>query len=101
MRGLLLERLGRLVPMVVMLAGVLALAWLSVGCRTTSLSGDALLAARCTGCHTLAPIEVARKTPQEWEANVYRMIGKGARLNDDEARQVIEFLSETYGSQRP
>jgi hypothetical protein len=84
-----------------MLAAVLAVAVASVGCRTGAVSGDILLEERCTQCHTLAPVEVARKTRQEWEATVYRMIGKGTRLNDEEARQVIEFLSDTYGVQQP
>jgi len=95
----LLERIRRFLPIILVVAGAVAIPLVSVGCRTTPLSGESLVAARCTECHTLAPIEVARKTPQEWEATVYSMIGKGAHLNDSEARQVIEFLSETYGMQ--
>jgi rubredoxin len=40
---------------------------------------------------------VAQKTPTEWESTVYRMISKGARLNDREAREVIDYLSRVYG----
>lgn len=95
------ERVRLFFPILLTFSGILAVTLLGIGCQATPLSGAALLEARCNQCHTLAPVEVARKTPQEWEATVYRMIGKGARLSDDEARQMVEFLSETYGIQRP
>ena len=62
---------------------------------------EQLVQERCTRCHTLAPIEAARKTPEEWTRTVYRMIGRGARLSDAEAERVIEYLSETYGPSGP
>ncbi len=62
---------------------------------------ERLVQERCTRCHTLAPIQVARKTPEEWTRTVYRMIDKGARLSDAEAERVIEYLSETYGPSGP
>ena len=101
MRRSLLERNRRFSRALLMFAAVLAVAVASVGCRTGSVSGDVLLEERCTQCHTLAPVEVARKTPQEWEATVYRMIGKGTRLNDEEARLLIEFLGDAYGVEQP
>lgn len=101
MRRLLLERNRRFSLVLLVLAVVMGIAVLSVGCRTGSTSGDVLLAERCTQCHTLAPVEVARKTPQEWEATVHRMIGKGARLTDREAEEVIDYLTNAYGAHRP
>jgi hypothetical protein len=65
------------------------------------VSPEALVEERCTECHTLAPIEVARKTAEEWGFTVYRMIGRGARLDGEEARVVIEYLSERYGAEMP
>lgn len=62
---------------------------------------EQLVQERCTRCHTLAPIEVSRKTPEEWEHTVYRMIGKGARLSDAEAERLIDYLSQTYGPRTP
>jgi len=64
-------------------------------------SAEDLIQEQCTTCHTLAPIEVAKKTQQEWGATVQRMIKKGARLNDREAQTVIDYLSRTYGVENP
>jgi hypothetical protein len=38
------------------------------------ISSEALVEERCTECHTLAPIEVAQKTVEEWEFTAYGMI---------------------------
>ncbi|HIE37458.1 MAG TPA: hypothetical protein EYH30_07600 [Anaerolineales bacterium] len=62
---------------------------------------EQLVEVHCTRCHTLAPIEVARKTVEEWEVTVYRMIRRGARLDEEEARAVIEYLGEAYGAEGP
>jgi len=64
-------------------------------------SPENLVQERCTRCHTLAPIEAARKTRHEWESTVYRMITRGARLNEREAKEVIEYLSNVYGVEQP
>jgi len=77
--------------------------WLSlllVRCRG-GVPPEQLVQDRCTRCHTLAPIEVARKTPEEWTRTVYRMIDKGARLSDAEAERVIAYLSDTHGADGP
>jgi hypothetical protein len=65
------------------------------------VSSEALVEERCTGCHTLAPIEVAQKTVEEWEFTVYRMTEKGARLNGRQAQEVIDYLSSVYGADSP
>ena len=62
-----------------------------------TVSGAELLQGRCTGCHTLEPVEAASETEAEWEAIVERMRSIGADLTDEEARILIEYLAETYG----
>lgn len=62
------------------------------------LSPKELVQERCTRCHTLAPIESSSKNRHEWESTVYRMIQKGAKLSDEEARRAIDYLVETYGT---
>jgi hypothetical protein len=57
---------------------------------------ETLVKERCTKCHTLAPIEVSRKTHQEWETTVYRMMDKGARLTSHEAKAVIDYLTQAH-----
>ncbi len=56
-----------------------------------------LLRERCTLCHTLDRVESARKTAEEWEQTVVRMIGRGARLTEEEQRILIAYLAAQYG----
>lgn len=85
------------------LALVVILGWaIVVGtCGGKPLSGEELVQERCTKCHTVAPIEAARKTRAEWQRTVYRMLEKGARLNDREAQEAIDYLSSVYGAESP
>jgi hypothetical protein len=83
----------RMVTCLTLLCLVISLA----ACLGTDPAPEALVTERCTKCHTLAPIQVSHKTYREWESAVYRMINNGARLNDREARAVIDYLSQTYG----
>ena len=89
------------VPFWVALAVTLGLITVVGGCGGRRLFPEELVQERCTGCHTLAPIEVAKKTRQEWEVTVYRMIKRGARLDDREAQEVIDYLSSAYGAENP
>jgi cytochrome c5 len=59
--------------------------------------GAALLEERCTICHGLDRTTSARKTREEWEQTVVRMVGKGAELNEAEQEILIAYLAETYG----
>lgn len=59
--------------------------------------GAALLGERCTVCHGLDRPTSARKTQEQWEQTVVRMIGKGAELNEEEQEILIAYLTETYG----
>ena len=61
-----------------------------------SLDGKALTEERCTKCHDLKRVESAQKTRDEWQANVERMVGLGAELDEDEQQAVIDYLAETY-----
>jgi hypothetical protein len=86
----------------VALAILLGLASVStMSCCLGQVSAEALVEERCTECHTLAPIEAAQKTVEEWEFTVYRMIEKGARLSDRQAQGVIDYLSSIYGADSP
>jgi len=59
--------------------------------------GAALLEERCTTCHNLERTTSVRKTRDEWEKTVIRMVSKGAELNEEEQEILIEYLAETYG----
>ncbi len=58
-----------------------------------ALDGNALVAERCTVCHTRERIDTASKDQAGWAATVDRMIGYGAQLNADERQAVIDYLS--------
>lgn len=55
--------------------------------------GDELVNERCTVCHTRERIDMAEKSPEEWEATVNRMISNGAQLTPEERDVVVEYLS--------
>lgn len=60
-------------------------------------SPEALLQQRCgTSCHSLQRVAAARKTPEEWEKTVRRMMSKGAQLDDAEFAAVVSYLAATY-----
>lgn len=62
----------------------------------STLNGETLVEERCTKCHDLGRVERAKKTEEEWQATVERMVGKGAQLNQAEQELVIKYLAETY-----
>ncbi len=57
------------------------------------LDGEALVAERCTTCHSADRIDSAEKDEAEWTATVDRMIGYGTQLNDAEREAVIAYLA--------
>ena len=61
-----------------------------------ALDGKALIQERCTKCHDLTRIQQAKKTRDQWEATVRRMIGNGAQLTKDEQDAAIAYLTKTY-----
>lgn len=58
--------------------------------------GMALLEDRCTKCHSLDRVVQSRKTRDDWEDVVERMIEKGATLSHDEKDALVEYLAATY-----
>jgi cytochrome c5 len=58
--------------------------------------GAALLEQRCSVCHPAARPKAAKKTPEQWEATVTRMMGKGAKLSEEEKKTLLDHLSNTY-----
>ena len=60
------------------------------------LDGEALKQDRCTVCHSLARVEAAHKTAEQWLATVNRMIGYGAVLSAEELDVLVQYLAETY-----
>ena len=61
-----------------------------------TLDGEALVAERCTVCHSRERIDAADKDEAGWTTTVERMIGNGAVLSDEEKAAVIAYLVETH-----
>jgi mono/diheme cytochrome c family protein len=59
-------------------------------------AGKVLTESRCSTCHGLNMIEASKKDQKGWEATVERMILAGAQLDDEQAKQVIDYLAVTY-----
>ena len=58
--------------------------------------GATLLDQRCSVCHSSDRPKSKKKTPDEWNATVTRMIGKGAKLSPEEKQLLVDYLSKTY-----
>ena len=65
--------------------------------ETPSLNGATLLDTRCSVCHSADKPRQSKKTPEQWEQTVTRMIGKGARLTEAEKTVLVDYLAKTYG----
>jgi hypothetical protein len=81
--------------------GVVVLIVVSAISGCSSKPPAQLVEERCVGCHALTILESSRKSPEDWEATVTRMVGIGAKLNEQQAKEVIAYLSETYGVDGP
>ncbi|MFZ7110952.1 MAG: hypothetical protein ACOWYE_04655, partial [Desulfatiglandales bacterium] len=64
--------------------------------ETPALNGARLLETRCSACHNANRPRQVKKTREQWEQTVTRMIGKGAQLTEIEKTVLLEYLAKTY-----
>jgi hypothetical protein len=64
--------------------------------QPASLDGAALVQERCTACHSISRVESARQDAAGWKILVDSMVKRGAKLNADEQKAVIDYLAATY-----
>jgi mono/diheme cytochrome c family protein len=69
----------------------------AVAGESISDDGASLLAVRCSVCHSADRPRHARKSRQQWEETVNRMISKGAELLAAEKGILIDYLAKNYG----
>jgi hypothetical protein len=63
----------------------------------TESDSKALFEKKCSMCHGIDTTTSRRKTPQAWMDTVMRMWNiKGAPLTEEEAREIIGYLSENF-----
>ena len=62
-----------------------------------ALDGATVLETRCSTCHSADRAKQAKKTQEQWDQTVTRMIANGAKLTDAEKAALVEYLAKTYG----
>ena len=58
--------------------------------------GKDLVMRACVKCHNLKIVTTKRASEEEWTRSVDNMINRGATLSDDEADEVIDYLSQNF-----
>ena len=56
-----------------------------------------LLVRACAGCHPPESIVAKRRSAEEWDEIIARMIERGAVASDEEQEQILEYLVRFYG----
>ena len=59
--------------------------------------GAELVAEKCAQCHTAAMWQDQRQDARAWEANLYRMVGRGALWTTEEIKSMAEYLGTDFG----
>jgi mono/diheme cytochrome c family protein len=63
--------------------------------------GLEIIKAKCFQCHTDAMWRDQRQDARAWEANLYRMVGRGALWTTDEIKTMADYLGTDFGSNVP
>ena len=50
----------------------------------------------CTGCHAVGMITSQHLSRDNWQSMVQSMIARGAKLNDEEEREVVRYLTSNF-----
>ena len=59
--------------------------------------GRDLVAANCFQCHTDAMFRDHRQDRRDWEATIYRMVGRGGLWTQDEIKLMADYLGNDLG----
>jgi hypothetical protein len=71
--------------------------FLSAPAHAQQPTGADLLATKCFQCHTQAMWQDQRQDTRAWEANLYRMVGRGALWTTEEIKLMAAYLGENFG----
>lgn len=90
---------------VILIAFLMIFVFLAIGCGGSATSvpptptphpGQALVSSRCSTCHPLGLVENSKFSHQGWQVLVDRMVTVGASLNEEQKKQVIDYLAISY-----
>jgi competence protein ComEA len=59
-------------------------------------TGKDIVMNACSGCHKAEDIPNYRRTPEEWETIVARMVQRGARVADSDRETVVGYLAKNF-----
>ncbi|GFO58669.1 hypothetical protein GMST_09940 [Geomonas silvestris] len=59
-------------------------------------NGATLLEAKCAVCHPSSKVKVLKRSPEQWDAIVTSMMKRGAKLNPEEKKVLVDYLAKTY-----
>jgi mono/diheme cytochrome c family protein len=60
--------------------------------------GQAVFQDVCGNCHDLALSTGLKKSRDDWQATVSRMVSNGAPLSDAQVALVVDYLAKAYGT---
>jgi len=63
--------------------------------------GKAVVVAGCSTCHSVTEVMTKRRTADEWDEVVGKMIDRGANLTDDQQDKIIAYLAANFGPAPP
>jgi len=64
----------------------------AVTTETTAIDVEALILEKLNNNHSIARVLAAQKTREEWNITLDRMIGYGAKINEEEKQIIIDYL---------
>jgi len=64
---------------------------------TQAERGEQILNTACTTCHDTRPIDTQALDEEAWTKEVKSMVEKGAKLNADDERPLVEYLVRHHG----
>jgi hypothetical protein len=67
------------------------------GAQQRPPTGAELIASKCFQCHSQAMWQDQRQDTRAWEANLYRMVGRGALWTTEEIKLMAEYLGTNFG----
>src|SRR5215831_4550446 len=51
----------------------------------------------CGGCHTPESVVATRRSRDQWQTEIERMVANGAKGTEDEFASVLEYLTSQFG----
>ena len=72
-----------------------------VTAKSSAHQGDAdfaLVQSHCSSCHTLDQVTAARKSSDEWDETMDRMVDHGMQITPEDRKRITDYLSAHFGA---